>query len=163
MRNLSTPTHPEWSIVRDRIDLAKVITDLLGPARGRRGEAGKRLWWLCPFHEDRNPSFCVTSGRSNWKCFGCGKHGDAITLVRHLNPTWSFQEAVAFLVGNHVPSLGQTTTISKKLAERIPICPGRASVLSTLNALDLASASERSLWSPSGTDALGYLRGRGLT
>ena len=49
----------DWNEIRDRIDLAAVATALMGPAPGRRGERGRRLWWRCPFHEDRNPSFCV--------------------------------------------------------------------------------------------------------
>jgi hypothetical protein len=50
----------DWRAVRDTINLAEVATRLLGPAPGRLGErSGRRLWWPCPFHEDRNPSFCV--------------------------------------------------------------------------------------------------------
>lgn len=163
VRNLSPPTRTNWSTLRGCIDLAKVATDLLGPAPGRRGERGKHLWWPCPFHEDRNPSFCVTPGRSAWQCYGCGKFGDAITLVRHFNPTWSFQQAMVYLAGNRVPLVGQTPTTSRKSGKPTPIGAGRASALSTIDALDLASESERSLWSPSGTYALRYLRGRGLT
>lgn len=52
----------DWQTERDQIDLAAVVTGLLGPALGRRGEHGRRLWWPCPLHQDRNPSFCVTPG-----------------------------------------------------------------------------------------------------
>ncbi len=45
----------DWNAIRDRIDLARVATALLGPAPGRRGERGRRLWWRCPFHEDQQP------------------------------------------------------------------------------------------------------------
>ena len=64
-----------------RIDLAAIATALLGPAHGRRGEGGRRLWWPCPFHEDRNPSFAVDPGKPWWKCWGCSEHGDAAALV----------------------------------------------------------------------------------
>jgi hypothetical protein len=48
----------DWPSVRDRTDLAKVATALLGPAPGRRGERGRRLWWRCPLgsHDDADPA-----------------------------------------------------------------------------------------------------------
>lgn len=34
---------------------------------------------LCPFHDDHNPSLCVSvTGRGLWKCFACGEHGDLV-------------------------------------------------------------------------------------
>ena len=81
----SEPDHvrrrADWQAVRDTIDLAEVATRLLGPAPGRRGERGRRLWWNCPLHEDRNPSFCVDPGKAWWNCFGCGEMGT--------RPRWS--------------------------------------------------------------------------
>ena len=56
--------------IRDRIDLAAVATALLGPAPGRRGERGRRLWWRCPFHDDQNPSFCVDPGKPTLEMLG---------------------------------------------------------------------------------------------
>ena len=56
----------DWPTIRDRVDLAAVATALLGPAPGRRGEKGRRLWWPCPFHEDKNPSFVIDPGKAGW-------------------------------------------------------------------------------------------------
>src|SRR5437763_409525 len=90
----------EWSTERDRVEMAAVATRLLGPAPGRRG-GGRKLWWLCPFHDDRNPSLEVDPSRPRWwQCRGCGARGDAIDLVRRLNPAMRFPEAVAFLKGD---------------------------------------------------------------
>src|SRR5437764_8934423 len=89
----------DWKIDRERIDLAAVATRLLGPAPGRRGERGRRLWWNCPFHEDSNPSLAVDPGKSWWRCYGCDAHGDAVDLVRRMNPGMTFPEAIAFLTG----------------------------------------------------------------
>jgi hypothetical protein len=42
-------------------------------------QRGSRWWALCPFHNERTPSFCIFSD-DHWYCFGCGKHGDAADL-----------------------------------------------------------------------------------
>ena len=81
----------DWPSLKQRIDLTAVVTDLLGHAR-KSGGSG-RLWWLCPFHPDRNPSFCVTPGRSEWRCFGCGDRGDAAALLMKLQNV-TFPQAV---------------------------------------------------------------------
>lgn len=45
-------------------------------------QAGRWLWWLCPFHDDgRNPSFGVTPDDGRFKCFGCGVIGNVIDYV----------------------------------------------------------------------------------
>src|SRR4051812_18586303 len=89
----------DWKAERDRIDLAALATNRLGPAIARGG----RLWWCCPFHEDRSPSFCIKKGKPWWRCFGCDAHGDAATLVMKLDQK-SFPEAIASLVGEKAPS-----------------------------------------------------------
>src|SRR4029077_17329599 len=39
---------------------------------------------LCPFHQERTPSFTVSAARGTFKCFGCGEGGDAISFVEKL-------------------------------------------------------------------------------
>ncbi len=90
----------DWARVRETIDLADIVTRCLGSAPGRRGSNGGRLWWLCPFHDDRNPSLSVRAEDRRWRCFGCGASGDAVDFVRGLNPGMSFPEIKAFLIGN---------------------------------------------------------------
>src|SRR5271165_3562122 len=53
----------DWNDIKGRIDLARVVTALLGPAAKRQG----RLLWPCPFHDDRNPSFEVDPQRGTWR------------------------------------------------------------------------------------------------
>jgi DNA primase len=47
----------------------------------RLRKAGSTYKGLCPFHQERTPSFNVSPARGTFKCFGCGEGGDAITFV----------------------------------------------------------------------------------
>ena len=150
----------DWPAERDRIDLATVATNLLGPAPGRAGERGRKLWWSCPFHDDPNPSFAIDPGKPWWKCWGCGEHGDAASLVMRIE-NLSFPEAIARLTGGLVPS---PTTRPRPAHEPRPGPPARPSGLPLADALALVVASEARLWSPEGSEALAYLTGpRGLS
>ncbi|MFO0957430.1 MAG: CHC2 zinc finger domain-containing protein [Isosphaeraceae bacterium] len=149
----------DWKAERHRIDLAKVATDLLGPAPGRRGDRG-RLWWRCPIHPDKNPSLLVDAARGHWRCFGCGESGDAASLVmRVLGKT--FPEALEHLTGRRtVPRKAPGKFVGAAISRE----PARPSGLAEEDALALVEASVACLWSNEGADALAYLTGpdRGL-
>ena len=155
----------DWPAIRDTIDLAAVVVRLLGPPPGRRG-GGRRSWWLCPFHQDQNPSFSIKPGGRQWRCWGCGLKGDAVEFVRRLNPGWTFPEAVAYLAGKPAPS-GKPTHPRPPAASppaNAPERPARqASGLPVADALKLVDEAEARLWTPEGGEALAYLKGRGLT
>jgi len=83
------------SCVRDlkqRVNLA----DVVGRVAGLRKAGGSRLKGLCPFHQEKTPSFHVDPDKGFYKCFGCGKAGDAITFVRDTEQL-TFTEAVEAL------------------------------------------------------------------
>jgi len=66
--------------VRDlklRVNIADVVSRVATLKR-----SGSRLRGLCPFHSEKTPSFYVNLDRGSYKCFGCGKSGDAIEFVR---------------------------------------------------------------------------------
>ena len=97
----------EWSEIKDRVDLAAVATNLLGPAPKRQGP---RLLWPCPFHDDHDPSFQVDWNRKTWRCWVCAIGGDAAELVKKVNKC-DFPTAVKFLAdlaGVASPSRGAT-------------------------------------------------------
>lgn len=59
-------------------------------------KAGARFKGLCPFHQEKTPSFHVDPDKGYYKCFGCGKAGDIISFVRETEQL-SFSEAVEAL------------------------------------------------------------------
>ncbi|MDR0285786.1 MAG: DNA primase, partial [Propionibacteriaceae bacterium] len=62
---------------------------------------------LCPFHDEKTPSFQVTPARGLYYCFGCGKGGDTVNFVQEIN-NLSFREAVEFLADKYGVSLRYT-------------------------------------------------------
>ncbi len=77
--------------VRDAVDMVDLVgqkTDL------RRG--GTRWSGLCPFHDERTPSFSVNAEEKLYYCFGCGEGGDAFKFVQQTEAL-EFQEAVELL------------------------------------------------------------------
>lgn len=157
------PPRIDWKELRDRIDLAAVATALMGPAPGRRGEHGRRLWWPCPYHEDGNPSFCIDPSKPFWKCYGCNESGDAANLVMHLR-SCSFPEAVTWLndfaggVASPITRRPQPKPARKPTTR--PEAGPEGMTVHEAEAL-VAEAADR-LWTPSGAAALDGLRSRGL-
>jgi DNA primase len=77
------------ALVRERSSIAEVV----GEHIQLRNAGGGNLKGLCPFHEEKSPSFNVTPSRGYWYCFGCAEGGDVITFVRKLEHL-SFTEAI---------------------------------------------------------------------
>lgn len=84
--------------LRQRVDLVEVLTSHVELKR-----TGASYKGLCPFHDEKSPSFVVQKGDSHYHCFGCGAHGDAIQfLITHQK--MSFSDAVENLAQRfHVP------------------------------------------------------------
>ncbi len=156
----------DWNDIKDRLDLATVVAALLGPPVRR---IGARLAWLCPLHDDHDPSFTVDD--RGWRCWSCATGGDAVGLVRRLEPGLGFPEAIrraAELGGIALPGRPTRSGLTARPPVRPPVRPaerppGESSGLDRQEAERLvADASER-IWRPEGAAALAYLRGRGLT
>lgn len=61
-------------------------------------KAGKTFMGLCPFHNERHPSFHIYPHNNSFYCYGCNKGGNVINFVRELQGL-SFREAVEYLAG----------------------------------------------------------------
>ena len=71
---------------------AREAAELYGIAVGRGGMA------CCPFHKEKTPSFAVNPQKQFYKCYGCGKAGDAIRFIMEMEHL-EFPEAVEKLAG----------------------------------------------------------------
>jgi DNA primase len=65
-------------LVRERAPIA----DVVGESVQLRPAGGGRLKGLCPFHDEKTPSFNVNPALGYYMCFGCGESGDVISFVR---------------------------------------------------------------------------------
>src|SRR5437773_4837568 len=67
--------------VKERTDLVKLVAQYLTLKKsGHDSMSG-----LCPFHQEKTPSFSVSPAKQVFYCFGCAKRGDAITFLRELD------------------------------------------------------------------------------
>jgi DNA primase len=130
------------------------LSDVVGRKVSLKRRSGSEYAGLCPFHNEKTPSFTVNDKKGFYHCFGCGEHGDAVGFVMKTEGL-SFPESVEKLareVGLPVP---RATPAEREHAER-------ASSLQEV--VELAVRwFHKQLRLPVGRQGLDYLRGRGLT
>ncbi len=134
--------------LRQRIDLVDVVSSYVKMQR-----TGSSYKGLCPFHEEKTPSFLIHKGDTHYHCFGCGAHGDSIAfLMNYVKMT--FVDSLEFLAERFQVPLEKTEEEEKG--------PNKGR---------LKHALERAcLWyqffllhSEEGHEALNYLYTRGLS
>lgn len=166
--------------LRQRADLAAVIGDYTSLKR-----AGARLSGLCPFHEEKTPSFTVDPGRGLYHCFGCQVGGDVYGFLQQIEAL-TFPEAVerlARIVGYELRyeelsagqrrTLGRRTRLTEVLLEAARFFEGQlageggaaARAYLAKRGLDRADAEHfRIGWAPDAWDGLAqHLRTAGYT
>jgi DNA primase len=140
--------------VREAVEAADMVEVVSARTQLRR--SGARWTGLCPFHDEKTPSFSVNPADKLFYCFGCGKGGDIISFVRETEQL-DFAEAVEWLAERYRVTLEFEESSPEQDAAR-----GRRERL--LSLLEQATSFyERHLWeSPRGEAARSYLAGRGL-
>src|SRR5579875_3045979 len=134
--------------LRSRVSLSGLVARRVKLERRGREFAG-----LCPFHNEKTPSFYVVDDKNFFHCFGCGAHGDVIGFVMRADHL-DFVEAVEKLAAEAGLPVPKPTAAAREQARR------QKTLLETLEAA--AAFYEARLWSPVGAPARDYLFGRGL-
>jgi len=90
----------------DEVMLATRIEEVVGDfvALKRRGS---NMIGLCPFHNEKTPSFNVSPAKGIFKCFGCGQAGDSLKFVMELEKL-SYPEAIRYLARKYSVNLEET-------------------------------------------------------
>ena len=135
--------------VRARNDIVDLVSRYTSLTRRGSGYVG-----LCPFHNEKTPSFSVSQDRQFFHCFGCGVGGDIITFMMKIE-NLDFPDAVSQLAaraGLSMPEVDENAKAARRRRERI---------------LELNTQAARyfhtQLHEAAGREALDYLTGRGLS
>lgn len=129
------------------------ITDVVG-RKVRLIRRGHEASGLCPFHNEKSPSFTVSEDKGFYHCFGCGAHGDVIGFVMNSDGL-DFRNAVEKLAGEAGLVVPQESPESRDRAEHQATLTG---------VMELAAKFfEAHLGASTGKAGLDYLKKRGLT
>ncbi|MBO4339026.1 MAG: DNA primase [Clostridia bacterium] len=134
--------------LRSKNDIETVVSSYVTLRR-----RGRILTGLCPFHNEKTPSFTVYPETQSYYCFGCGQGGDVITFMKNIN-NLDYVEAVkqlADMVGMAPPETNFDDSFTKQRLRMFEI--NRESAKFFYN----------SLYSPLGRHCLDYYHKRGLT
>ncbi|HJV30038.1 MAG TPA: DNA primase, partial [Gaiellaceae bacterium] len=139
----------------EAVKAAANIVDLV-EARTRLRKVGGRYTGLCPFHEEKTPSFSVSPDRGTYHCFGCGVGGDSISFVRET-------EGLDFV--GAIEWLADRFHVQIEYEDASPHADEQRRRRDRIRALleQAADFYERTLWeSDHGAQARGYLESRSL-
>ena len=136
----------------ERVRAATDIVELIGRYVPLR-RAGNAFKGLCPFHQEKSPSFQVNPQRQIFKCFGCGQGGDVFSFVMKAEKS-TFPEALRQLAeAAGIELKPPSPDESRRRDERQEL----------LRVLDWAQrVFVRDLTRPVGASCLGYVRGRAI-
>lgn len=138
----------DTQLIKDKIDVVDLINEYVTLKPGGVNHKG-----LCPFHQEKSPSFMVNRERQMWKCFGCGKHGDVFTFIEEIEGM-EFVEALRYLADKAGVTLTNTRSdVQSSLKNRLKDVNAAAARFfhQVLKQMDVAKPAQE------------YLRKRGLS
>ena len=137
--------------VKNQVDIVKTIGEYV---RLKRMGATGRYVGLCPFHQEKTPSFSVNQTRQFYKCFGCGKGGDVFRFLEEIEGV-TFYEALTQIAernGIAIPKRTDHSDAESKL---------RGALIEIHEIA--ASLFQSALRGPQGADARAYIERRGIS
>lgn len=135
--------------IRQHFRLSEVIGRRL-PIR----KAGREFHALCPFHNEKTPSFTINDSKGFYHCFGCGAHGDVIGFITDYEKL-SWQQAVESLAREAGLELPRITPELRERMDRTEVLYGTVD--------KAAQWFSQQLSRTTGSEAREYLQQRGLT
>ena len=98
--------------LRSRVPVSEIVS-----RRVVLHKHGREFKGLCPFHNEKTPSFTVVDDKNFYHCFGCGAHGDVITFTMETDGL-SFPEAVERLAAHAGLEVPKATPEDRARVER---------------------------------------------
>ena len=98
--------------IQNRIDIIEIIGGFI-----KLKKRGANYLGNCPFHNEKTPSFTVSPSKEIYKCFGCGKSGNAIGFIME-HEKYSYVEALRWLAQKYQIELEETQVSPEQLALR---------------------------------------------
>lgn len=140
--------HSDVDLIKERINIVDIVGDYV-----KLTKAGANWKGLCPFHQEKTPSFTVHEEKQIYHCFGCTKGGDVLSFIMEIE-SMEFRESLELLAGKAGVELtgGHGDGAHRELKTR----------LKEINALSM-QFYEKQLWDGMGKkNILPYLRDRGI-
>src|SRR6478736_10029568 len=138
--------------ITNRIDIVDVVGEFV-----KLKKRGTNYLGLCPFHNEKGPSFTVSPAKEIYKCFGCGKSGNTITFLME-HEKYNYVEALRWLAARYNIEVEETET-SPEQKQQIQT----ADSLYIINNFAKQFFSNALFQSEEGKSiALSYLKGRGF-
>src|SRR5450432_1278965 len=88
--------------ILSRIDIVEIISSFI-----RLKKRGSNYLGLCPFHNEKTPSFTVSPAKEIYKCFGCGRSGNTISFLME-HEKFSYVEALKWLASRYNVEVEET-------------------------------------------------------
>lgn len=139
---------------KERVKQAADIVEVIGEVVRLKPAGGPRFKGLCPFHQEKTPSFNVDRDKQFFHCFGCGKGGDVFKFVMEIEAV-GFYDALKSLADRYAIAIPKRREFGDRESQE-------RDAVQAMQEIALASYRE-ALFEKSGADARAYLEKRGVT